>query len=182
MNPKETLNPAEPLPKQSDEQFCQLIAAGNEPYQAYKQAVYRGTEQLGKQKFKAKAYRKMKQEYVRARVEYLREQVRKRTEGAGIDRADLLQSLTQKYWEAFNAPCATMRDRADQARVLETLANRISLLSGIDKAPTKVPKLNFVRKEKRDAAELVAPPPREGGGSFSTSEGGGKKTRPEELE
>ena len=74
-----------------------------------------------------------------------------------------------------------MRDRADQARVLEVLANRISLLTGVDKVQAPPPKLNFVRKEKR-AEEVVAPPPAlDGGGSFSENEGGDKKTRPGNL-
>ena len=181
MKSKQDLDPANPLPKPSDERFCQLIAEGTEPYQAYQQVIYRGNDFSGKQKFKTKAYRKMKQEHVRARVDYLRAQVQRQLGGFGISREELVKSLTKKYWEAFNAKCETMRDRADQARVLEVLANRISLLTGVDKVQAPPPKLNFVRKEKR-AEEVVAPPPAlDGGGSFSENEGGDKKTRPGNL-
>lgn len=181
MKPKQELDPANPLPKPSDERFCQLIAEGTEPYQAYQQVIYRGNDFSGKQKFKTKAYRKMKQEHVRARVDYLRAQVQRQLGGFGISREELVKSLTQKYWEAFNAKCETMRDRADQARVLEVLANRISLLTGVDKVQAPPPKLNFVRKEKR-AEEIVAPPPaREGGVCFLGNEGEAKKRAPENL-
>lgn len=181
MSTQNNINPAEPLPKPSDEKFCQLIANGIVPYQAYQQAIYRGTDLSGTQKFKSKAYRKLKQDYVRARVEHLRDVVRRRSEGVGIGREDLLQSLTQKYWEAFNAKCETMRDRADQARVLEVLANRISLLSGIDKAPTKVPPLRFVRRDARKSDVSVAPPPREGGASISVANPRDKKSDFEKI-
>lgn len=181
MKSKQEINPAEPLPKASDEKFCQLIANGAEAFQAYQQAVYRGTDFTSKQKFKTKAYRKMKQEHVRARVDYLREQVQKKLSGVGIERQDLIKSLTQKYWEAFDAKCETMRDRADQARVLEVLANRISLLTGLDKVQAPPPKLNFVRRERRDGAVVAPPPSKEGGALFSENEAGGKKTRPENV-
>lgn len=182
MKSKQEINPAEPLPKESDEKFCQLVANGNEPFQAYQQAVYTGTDFSSKQKFKTKAYRKMKQDHVRARVEYLREQVRQEARGIGIEKKELIKSLTQKYWEAFNAKCETMRDRADQARVLEVLANRISLLTGLDKVQAPPPKLNFIRRESRESAVVAPPPGKEGGGHFSEREGESKKTRPEELE
>lgn len=122
----------------------------------------------------------MKQEHVRARVEYLRAQVQRQLGGFGISREELVKSLTQKYWEAFNARCDSMRDRADQARVLEILANRISLLTGVDKVQAPPPKLKFVPKEKRADAVVAPPPGREGGMSFSESDGEAKKTRPEE--
>ncbi len=174
MDSKTPLDPSCPLPKKTDEEFAQLVASGVDEDKAYAQIIYRGNDFTSPQKFKRKAYRKMKQGDVRARVEHLRAEAARKCSGAGIERADLIRTLTEKYWEAFRAPCETMRDRADQARVLEILANRISLLKGIDKAETPPPRVQWARRDSRDSVRVPPPP----GGDFSASEGVFQKLPP----
>lgn len=169
MNNRKTPDPNRKLAKQSDENFAQAVAAGAKPEDAYRQFVYSGKDFSSAEKFRRKAYRKMRQEVVRARVEALRAEMRQETQGKGIDRGELIESLTKKYWEAYEAKCETMRDRADQARVLEILANRIILLKGVGGKAEDIKRVEFAARTRYEE-EAVPPPPKaeaeQGGGQI----------------